>query len=230
MRKIVQQRFFDLITSKEPLYMPKGNPIETYKELIHYRFKEVVLMAFPRFCDYLSEKEINQIIVDFIISKPQTPYIWQMPNEFRAFVCEHTNILERFAFADDLLWFEWAEIELFMRNFSRQATEPFTWECALKLSDSTIVQKLTYAAYDDSRLEVQGEYYLLLYYNFTTHEVHFQELTEFLYSFLAHLETATLSQTLQTFSVQFEANIEALKEILEPTLRQFCEQEILSHT
>ena len=229
MHKVVQQRFFDLITSQEPLFMSKANPIETYKELIHYRFKEVILMAFPRFCEYLSEEEINQYIVDFIISAPKTPYIWQMPNEFRTFLCKQTDILKRFAFADDLLWFEWIEIEVFMRNFSRQKIKPFSWSSSLKLSDSTVLQKLDYAAFDNTRLQTNADYFVLLYYNFETHEVHFQELTEFLYRFLEHLETHTLTQTLETFSAQFEASVQDIQEILEPTLIHFCEQEIL-HT
>ena len=189
MHKPIQKRFFDLITAKEPLFKFQGNPINTYKELIHYRFKEVVLSAFPRFMPYLSEYELNDLVEAFIKTKPETPFIWQMPNEFRAFLAKNEELVSRFAFMNELLWFEWIEIEIFMRPFEKNEVSNFVWDSGLKPSDSTLISTLEYPVYDDSRITEKGEHFVLLYYNFETHQVHYQELTPFLHSFLQQQQT-----------------------------------------
>ena len=46
----VQERFVEFISGKVEIPDYKNNPIRIYKELVHYRFSEVLNNAMPDFC------------------------------------------------------------------------------------------------------------------------------------------------------------------------------------
>lgn len=225
MHKEVQERFFKLITNQTPLFAEAGNPINTYKELIHYRFKEVILNAFPIFTEYLSPKEVESLIWEFIQSKPQTPFIWQMPGEFKTFVLQQ-NLEARFPFLENLLWFEYEEIELFMTHYTDTTPVAFDWNQPYVLSSSARVRLLNYPVYSDT-IEEAGEYALILYYDFDELEVHFQEITPFMGTYLALLETYTPLEALSYIASEYDVDANEVKELLQAPLEQFCQLQIL---
>jgi len=220
MHNHVQTRFFDLITAKEPLYASQNNPIQTYKEMIHYRFKEVLLSAFPRFMERLDEDLINELIVQFIQSEPQTPYIWQMPNEFRHFLSQ-TELSKSYPFMDDLLWFEWIEIELMMFPYAKKEAFNFSWEDSLTLSDSAVIQAIDYPVFNDEGIDTAGKYAVMVYYNFDEHEVHFQQITPFMQQFIKLLDQHKARVALEIIALEYEVNKEEVQELLEAPLTNF---------
>ncbi len=226
MHKATQKRFFELVTSQAPLYHAIGNPINTYKELIHYRFKEVLLSTFPRFLELLSEELVDSLIVDFIAGKPETPYIWQMPNEFRQFLSTK-SLSKTYPFMDDLLWFEWVEIELFMNDYLLKQAETFSWQQSYTLNDSAVIKTLNFRVHDDEGYETAGIYPLLMFYDFETHDVHFQEITPFLQEFIALIEHQTANDALINICTHYEVDINDVKELLSETLEGFTTSHIL---
>jgi hypothetical protein len=225
MHKATQKRFFELVTSQAPLYHEVANPINTYKELIHYRFKEVILSTFPRFLELLSEDKIDSLIVDFIKSKPESPYIWQMPNEFRQFL-KASNLGKTYPFMDDLLWFEWIEVELFMKDYKPKESESFSWENNYTLSDSALIKELNFPVHYDEGYEEGGIYPLLMFYNFETHDVHFQEITPFLQQFMGLLKEQSTNAALRTICTNYEVDVNGVKELLVETLEGFTASHI----
>ena len=226
MHKATQKRFFELVTSQAPLYAEFANPINTYKELIHYRFKEVILSAFPRFLELLEEGTINQLIVDFIKSKPQTPFIWKMPDEFRHFLAKH-ELAKKYPFMDDLLWFEWIEIELFMGHYQLTETKEFSWDKAYTLSDSALVKELNFPVHYDEGYEQGAVYPLLMFYNFQSHDVHFQEITPFLQQLFLSLKSKSIEQSLKELCKTYDIDLSEVKELLQETLQDFVQSRIL---
>ena len=224
--KATQKRFFELITSQAPLYAEFGNPINTYKELIHYRFKEVIYSAFPRFLELIEEEIINELIVDFIKSRPQTPFIWRMPDEFRHFLAK-SKLAKSFPFMEDMLWFEWIEIELFMGDYAPQKDQEFDWANVYKLSPSALIKELNYPVYYDEGHEEGGIYPLLMFYNFQTHDVHFQEITPFLQQLLLGLRDETVYKSLKEICHTYEIEVDEVKELLQETLENFVQSNIL---
>ncbi len=226
MHKEIQKRFFSLITSQEPLYASLNNPIQTYKELIHYRFKEVILSTFERFCSHLKESHLDELITAFIQSCPQTPLIWQMPNEFRHFLSREKS-LKSLPFMDDLLWFEWVEVELFMNPYQTPKEEYFDWNQAYRLSESALLRELNFPVFHQENYHEGGIYPLLVYYHFETHEVHFQELTPFLKQFVDLLNDHTAQDALEKISAQFEVDEKEVQKLLQEPLESFVENYIL---
>ena len=227
MHKATQKRFFELVTSQVPLYHEIGNPIHTYKELIHYRFKEVLLSTFPRFLELLKEEEVNMLIAEFIKAKPNSPYIWQMPNEFRSFLKEK-RLEKSYPFMDDLLWFEWIEVALFMKDYSVQRSENFSWENSYVLSDSALIKELNFPVHYDRAYAEGGIYPLLMFYNFDTHDVHFQEITPFLQQFMNELEEhLNAKEALEIICSKYEVDVGEVQDVLLETLESFCSLHIL---
>jgi len=226
MHKATQKRFFELVTSQTPLYAELGNPINTYKELIHYRFKEVILSAYPRFLELLDENTINELIVDFIKSKPQTPFIWKMPDEFRHFLANQ-ELAKEFPFMDDLLWFEWIEIELFMGHYKIQEDAIFSWDKAYALSDSALIKELNFPVHYNEDYEWGGIHPLLMFYNFQTHDVHFQEITPFLQQLLVNFNNENVEQTLKELCKAYDIDPTEVKELLQETLQNFVQSRII---
>jgi len=226
MHKVTQKRFFELITSQVPLYAEVGNPINTYKELIHYRFKEVIYSAFPRFLELISEDIIDTLIVDFIKSRPQTPFIWKMPDEFRLFLLK-SDLAQKYPFMEDMLWFEWIEIELFMGNYTPRVAEDFSWKERYMLSPSAVIRELYFPVHYEQEYAQGGIYPLLMFYNFETHDVHFQEITPFLQQFLMSLKKRNIQTYLKEICKTYELDIKEVKELLEETLQSFVHANIL---
>lgn len=224
--KATQKRFFELVTAQTPLYAEFGNPINTYKELIHYRFKEVIYAAFPRFLELIKEDMINELIVSFIKSRPQTPFIWKMPDEFRHFLTK-TDLSRTYPFMHDMLWFEWIEVEIFMGNYQPQINQNFNWENFYTLSPSARMKELHYPVYYDGAYEEGGIYPLLMFYNFQTHDVHFQEITPFLQQLIMGLDTMPLNLSLQKLCQTYDIEVAEVQELLEETLKGFLQSNIL---
>ncbi len=226
MHKATQQRFFELITTQSPLYKPQGNPINTYRELIHYRFKEVLLNAYPRFSRYLSEEAFETLVWDFIKGEPQTPYIWQMPDEFRHFVAT-TELPKSYPFINDLLWFEWIEIELFMKHYQPKKQQTFSWDKAVCLSESAVLKKLNFPVFHDEGLDQSGIYAVLVYYDFATHEIHYRQITPFLHELLERFSEKTPKEALAEICSHYEVEPDEVIQLLQEPLQSFAAQQII---
>ena len=224
MHSQVQKRFFELVTDQTALFAPTANPIQTYKELIHYRFKEVIESAYGRFFEHVDEEVFNRLVADFIRSAPKTPLIWQMPNEFRHFLVAHPWAKD-YPYLEELLWFEWIEIELFMTS-DAQKIEPFEWERHYRCSDSARMRALKYAVFSKAYTQ-EGDFAIIVYYDFQSHEIAFEEITPFMLEFLEHLKDMTPALALERMALSYEAQPSELKALLQEPLEHYCAKQIL---
>ncbi len=86
-----------------------------YRRLIRNVFDDTLRRAYPITVEVLPAKEWDDLVDAFILNdKPQTPFIWKMPFEFYEYVIKEdfAKKLDR-PYLDDLLFFEWIEIDLF---------------------------------------------------------------------------------------------------------------------
>jgi hypothetical protein len=72
--------------------------------------------AYPLTHDLLSAKEWKNIVNYFFANHPcQSPQVWYMPKEFYQFIVESKHpLLSKYSFLEELLLFEWTEVEIFM--------------------------------------------------------------------------------------------------------------------
>ena len=123
----IQHQFTDIITKQIKVKQP-SEAHQVYSDLVFYRFDEVFENAFPRFRKLVSEKAWEKLIYAFIHQGATSTLIWQMSDEFRHFVVANNNL--NIPYLEDLLYFEWIEIEIFMQAFPDLKEEPFSFEQA----------------------------------------------------------------------------------------------------
>jgi len=223
--KKVQKSFLEQVSGKRAIASPSSNPIQIYKDMVHYRFIEVIKSAYPIFSSKISNKLLDELVFSFIQSQPRTPYIWQMPSEFRKFIIKN-NLLNTMPYVNDLLLYEWIEIELFMKEYTNQKECKFDWDKQIALNESARILEFNYRVYKE-KFKKRGRYHLLVYYDFDDHEVHFQEITKFMYLFLKALKKKGIFSALLSVSKKFNVDSAEVKEVLNDTLRLFCSKKIL---
>ncbi|MDF1881307.1 putative DNA-binding domain-containing protein [Sulfurimonas sp. MAG313] len=222
----VQRRLVDFINDKVELPDEPRNPIRIYKELVHYRFVEVLKNAMPDFCDILGSKRLDTLIFDFIQSKPRSPFIWQVPSLFMNFLLDF-NKVDDISFASDLMWFESIEVELLMGAYEEPQDDFFSWDENFSLSMSTRTKILNHAVNQDDYTYLE-EHPLLMYYHFDEASVYFQEITPFMFIFLSDLENMLPSEALLSVCKRYQVQeLAEVKNLLQSSLEEFVYLNIL---
>jgi len=90
--------------------------ISQYRRLVYNVIDDMLQNAYPLTFDLLTDEEWDSAINDFFrIHKCQSPQVWYMPKEFYVYLSKVQHPLLRvYPFLEELLQFEWAEVELFM--------------------------------------------------------------------------------------------------------------------
>ena len=223
----IQERFVDLITARVDIPQESTNPIRFYKELVHYRFDEVIRNAMPDFADVLGPERLDALIFDFIQTKPRTPFIWKVPKLFMEFLLTSQRVND-ISYASDLMWFETVEVELLMGQYERPLKDLFDWNDDFFLSSSMRMKNLNHAVNQNIFEEIK-EHPLVMYYHFEEYSVFFQEITPFMFVFLSYLEEMPPLEALkficEDFCIEEEAEV---KELLQGPLEGFLELNIIT--
>lgn len=223
----IQERFVGFVSGQTEIAQPRTNPLRIYKELIHYRFEEVIRNAMPDFSDILGEERLDALIFDFIRSKPKSPYVWKVPTLFMDFLVEHRKV-DDIPYAYDLMWFESIEVELLMGQYDNPKNISFDWESTFCLSQSMRMKVLNHTVNREEYKSIE-EHPLIMYYDFQEHAVFFQEITPFMYRFLSYLEELPPNAALQAICTDFSINEEdEVKELLEGALEKFALSSIIN--
>ncbi len=145
--------------------------LDQYRRLIRNNIHNAMEQAFPIAYTVLSETQWDTLVDDFHAHHPAaTPQVWKLPLEFYLFVAEN-NYVDKFSlpFLNDLLHFEWIEIEVHTMEDqvpapSRQEGDP--------LSDKIVVYpeyrmiRLKYPVHlyaAEEALHHPGNYFLLTF-------------------------------------------------------------------
>ena len=218
-----QQRLFDISIQKQDLPLSETKGLRVYQELVYHRFDEVISNCLPFGVKHLGDKK-EKLIVEFMNQNPKTPYIWQMPNEFREFL--KGRLEDRLPFLDDLLWYEWVEVELFMGKYESLHVRKFYWEKEYTLNSNARIKDLSYKVFEDD-IKTKGEFWVLSYYDLKSKDVLFRELNEVLYIYLLLQEEIGSKGALKEVVRLAEADEEDVKEILNEALKTLCEIGVL---
>ncbi|WP_331774592.1 hypothetical protein [Sulfurospirillum sp. 1612] len=214
--------------ANKTLPLPKKQKgLRAYRALIYNRFYEVLSHAFPIFFETIDHDAFEKSIYEFMRYGAKTPYIWQVPNEYRKFI-KAKNMLREDPFVDDLLWFEWIEIKLLMQTHQRPKNRLFHFKNTYRLASNARVKPLHFRVFEH-RFEQKGEYFLLSYYDFEAQAVHYREIAPALYLFLKNLNTHGLKKSIKILAHQSHESIKNVKQFLKPALQELCEQGILTN-
>lgn len=88
--------------------------VQTYRRLVYNVVRSTMDSAYPISLAALGEAEWDSLVQDFFSNGiPQTPQIWKLPFEFYQYhASRDTGIRIQKPYLEDLLYFEWMEIEV----------------------------------------------------------------------------------------------------------------------
>lgn len=100
--------------------------IKHYRSLVLNVIDDSLQNAYPLTYDLLSLKEWNSLVSDFWANHScQSPQIWSMPKELFDYVSTQKHyLLDKYVFLEELLWFEWLELEMFMMEDIKRVATP----------------------------------------------------------------------------------------------------------
>ncbi len=101
---------------ERPIPGADSERVSHYRRLVFNIIEDNLQTAYPLTHDLLSPEEWEEVVTEFFSNHPcQSPQIWSMPNEFYEYLRDVNHpLLEKYPFLEDLLLFEWREIELYM--------------------------------------------------------------------------------------------------------------------
>ena len=167
---------------------PQNSAQETYHLLVFNRFFDFVETSFPLFSSFAEDK-LRPLIKEFLRERHTSPLLFELGREFLDFFRRsETSLKERFPFLEELLLYEWTEIEVFNAP-DEDETSTMSWEGRYRLSKSARLLCLQYPVHRAEELSAEeivsrkGEYHLLIYRD-RENEVKRTDLTPVVYRFL----------------------------------------------
>ncbi len=93
-----------------------ANRVQHYRRLIYNIADDTLRTAYPLTYNLLEEQKWYELVDDFFSHhKCQSYKVWEMPLELYEYVSRNKhNLHGRYPFINELLWFEWLEVKLFM--------------------------------------------------------------------------------------------------------------------
>lgn len=220
----VMGHFFKQALGMEPFEEHASKGQSVYAQLVHYRFEEVITKAFPLLTRAVDKDLLDRAIRAFMHHAPQSPYIWEVPRHFWAFEREHRIL--NLPFVDDLMWYEWVEVELMMATYAPHKNETFSWEKAWGVDESVRMRHLNYRVFE-SAFEKASPCYLIAWFNRNTGIACYKEVSEVIYRLLENLTCKPFNEVLQSLSQEADTTESELKLYLTSALEALCEEGII---
>lgn len=220
----VEDRFFDIITNQKE--NPSSNAFGIYQKLVFYRYEEIINNTFPLFLEHISLKELEETIYTFMQNPPSTPFVWQIADDYRKMVKKKKLFHDR-KYLYELLYFDWIELELLMKEYKTKKQKEFSWDSSYSLSKSSRIKRFKYDVIN-ANYEEKRENFTVIYYDFSSDEVLFREVNEFLYALLKNLnKKESIKKTLKKLCKQNDIDLNEAMQVLQEPLDEIHTLRIL---
>jgi hypothetical protein len=169
----------------------KADRLTNYRRLVFNIIQDNIESAYPITYKYLDTEIWNELVYDFFsIHECQSYQVWKLPKEFMDFVVDK-NYAEKhnLPFLNDLLSFEWAEMELYNSAdipYEYGFLEGDVFKGSISFNPENILLSLKYPVHmlpPEKALELQGNYFVLLFREKDTGKIQFVDLSVW-YAFL----------------------------------------------
>ena len=223
----IQQSFIDQIKGKKKV---KQKSIGVYKYLVHHSFFEVICNAYPLFYEIIKEnkleKEFDKSIFKFMQTKAYSPYIWEMPNEYRKFL-KKSKYFKKMKYLKDLLYFEYSELFIFMQKKQKKNKHPFKMSREYKLSKNVSLHSYKYDVINQN-FDTKEDSHILGYFDVNADEVVYRPLNILLFSFLKSINSSkSLKVNLRLFLKKNKISYKQYSQEFEQVLEELYNQEVL---
>jgi len=218
-----QKELFEVAFKKTK---PSSDGQKVYQYLVHKVFFDAISSAYPLFYEIVDKTSFEEVVCDFMKFGARNHKMWQMPNEFRKYV-KKFNKFKEIRYADELLWFEWIDVELMMKNYKPLQEKEFSYENEYKLNANSVIKKLKYRVFKKENFSVKGEFYLLAYYNKQEYRVLYREISEVMYLFLKELKKSGSNKAINMLAKATEQSKKDVKEFLKDSLSELAKESII---
>ena len=211
MEREVQDRFFDIITNQKN--NTPSNAFKVYQKLVYYRYSEIITSTFIQYCKNLSQGELDKTIFEFMKNPPKTEFVWKIANDYRKFV-KKQKYFEDKKYMYELLYFDWIEVEIYMKEYKEKKVKDLSWNNKYKLSKSARIKKFKYDVINGN-YEEKREHFLIIYFDFNQNEVLYREINEVIYALIKKLDKkTTIKSVLKELCKDNDINYKEAKTLL----------------
>lgn len=183
-----------------------------YRTLVLNVIDDTLQNAYPLTYDLLQEEEWKELVTDFFANHScQSPQVWYMPKEMYEYVLNTGHpLLKKYFFLQELLWFEWIELEMFMMEdkYSRASQKGDILFSKLILNPEHQLLPLNYPIHKKNSRDItitdKGNYFVIVHRN-AKGDVVFNDISPSLVRMVEYLvETPiSLSKMFHLFQIEF---------------------------
>ena len=225
----MQIDFFNAVIGKNSSLNSKE--VELYKELIFNRFLDSFEHAFPFTKEVLGDERFEFLVEDYVKEHHSKQILWQEAKGLVDFVIKNDwKFKKDFPFIDDLIYYEWLEIELSNENEEENKTE-FDWNKNYQISKTARLNIYEYPVHKYEELEIdeiiknKGRYNLLVFREPQNFEIKTVELTDFVYQLLDEISSGvTPLNALKSKDIEVE--LEDITPYLENFFTELIQNEV----
>ena len=156
-----------------------------YRRLVFNVMYGIIENAFPITKSILSEEDFKMLVSGYMSRHDaQIPQVWKVPGEFCDYNLENPpELIDDFPYLLDLLRFEWLEILVYNQadtNIPDRRIKTIEGNDSVVINPDFEITHFKFPVYRgdwDKIIELQGDYYLLLFRNVDTKKVHFMDIS-----------------------------------------------------
>ncbi len=229
--KEIQELLGEYCRTGQEQELPGVTPgrIHHYRRLIWNVVKDTLDTAFPISLAALGEESWDLLVNDFFTAGlPQTPQVWKLPFEFYQYhASRESGKRLSLPFLDDLLYFEWMEIEIHTmpdRPYPDFVKEGDLLKNTLAFNPEYEIVRLEYPVHTHpvrEARELSGEYFSLLYRMPESGHVQFLNLSALNVYIITRLQEEKVPLNEIKNEIARVAGIESGR-YLDDALRKFC--------
>jgi len=169
----------------------KAENLHHYRRLVYNIADDILESAYPITKSFLDEEVWNDLVHSYFSEhKCQTPQVWRMPLEFYEYaVKKDLQTKLNFPFLNDLLYFEWLELEVHTMDdipYPQFKTKGDWMKDAIALNPEHRLIKLGWPVHTTAPNEMegkQGDYFLLMYREKESGNIQFMDIS-ILYAYI----------------------------------------------
>ncbi|PSM53072.1 hypothetical protein CBLAS_1848 [Campylobacter blaseri] len=220
--KDLQKDFFYKISRRKP---SEDKAITLYQNLVFQRYYEILSNAYPIFASIIPDDKFKKMVQDFLEFGARNEYVWKMPKEFGKYLTSSKKY-KNLPYTKDLLWFEWIEIELFMKNYDDFEKSKFSLKSNYILNKNAKIKKLKYKVHLKD-LENKEKCALLAYYDTQSKIVIYRELSLSMYEFIKLMKHNSFKKSSKIICKKYDLEKKESKKILKKALKELVNLGVL---
>lgn len=224
LEKNIEKRFFDNLLNQEEGF--ENTAINVYQKLVLIRYIEVIKNSFPLFIDEISQNKLEKSVKVFMKDSPKTPFVWQVPNEYRKFV-KKFKLFDDKKYLYELMYYDWIEIEIYMKEYKFKKQKKFSYKEKYILSKSARIKRFKFDIIN-KEYKTKRENFVVIYQNFETIDVVYREINQLIFLILKRInKKQSLGDVLKEICKENELDFKEAKTLLQEPFEELFLNKVL---